>query len=239
MRESRIPFRTMPSPAHIRWQLDRRCARVTLSAALAERVNPGQCGLSAALRESSVALTHRSHSHPPHAVALSRPEHRSGLPAPEALAMLGAVPIAVPHSSRGPGHRPLKAEITGSNPVCGTKSHLPSRFVLKWSQHQTCTLSASTLIRTLIRLAHAGRLEQGRGRCKQGPSRSDVVMVVRHWPLRPPAARSHRSCQICQRRTVKRWAGVGCCFAPRAQSLTGSTFQWALSRWWVCHGASC
>ena len=25
-----------------------------------------------------------------------------------------------PHSSRGPGHRPLKAEITGSNPVCGT-----------------------------------------------------------------------------------------------------------------------
>jgi hypothetical protein len=28
----------------------------------------------------------------------------------------------VPHSSRGPGHRPLKAEITGSNPVCGTKS---------------------------------------------------------------------------------------------------------------------
>ena len=27
-----------------------------------------------------------------------------------------------PHSSRGPGHRPLKAEITGSNPVCGTTS---------------------------------------------------------------------------------------------------------------------
>src|SRR5882672_11566698 len=32
-----------------------------------------------------------------------------------------ARPIPVPHSSRGPGHRPLKAEITGSNPVCGTK----------------------------------------------------------------------------------------------------------------------
>ena len=28
---------------------------------------------------------------------------------------------AAPHSSRGLGHRPLKAEITGSNPVCGTK----------------------------------------------------------------------------------------------------------------------
>ena len=27
----------------------------------------------------------------------------------------------VPHSSRGPGHRPLKAEIIGSNPICGTK----------------------------------------------------------------------------------------------------------------------
>ena len=26
----------------------------------------------------------------------------------------------LPHSSRGPGHRPLKAETTGSNPVCGT-----------------------------------------------------------------------------------------------------------------------
>ena len=31
---------------------------------------------------------------------------------------------AAPHSSRGPGHRPLKAEITGSNPVCGTSSPL-------------------------------------------------------------------------------------------------------------------
>ncbi len=31
---------------------------------------------------------------------------------------------AAPHSSRGLGHRPLKAEITGSNPVCGTKSHI-------------------------------------------------------------------------------------------------------------------
>ena len=29
-----------------------------------------------------------------------------------------------PHSSRGPGHRPLKAEITGSNPVCGTNPAL-------------------------------------------------------------------------------------------------------------------
>jgi hypothetical protein len=27
-----------------------------------------------------------------------------------------------PHSSRGPGHRPLKAETTGSNPVCGTST---------------------------------------------------------------------------------------------------------------------
>ena len=35
---------------------------------------------------------------------------------------LGDRPPALtgPHSSRGPGHRPLKAEITGSNPVCGT-----------------------------------------------------------------------------------------------------------------------
>src|SRR3954453_20506153 len=33
-----------------------------------------------------------------------------------------------PHSSRGPGHRPLKAEITGSNPVCGTTSRSPHRL---------------------------------------------------------------------------------------------------------------
>ena len=30
-----------------------------------------------------------------------------------------------PHSSRGPGRRPLKAEITGSNPVCGTNPNEP------------------------------------------------------------------------------------------------------------------
>src|SRR6266516_2894178 len=36
-----------------------------------------------------------------------------------------ARPASVPHSSRGLGHRPLKAEITGSNPVCGTNlAHL-------------------------------------------------------------------------------------------------------------------
>ena len=33
-------------------------------------------------------------------------------------------PAPAPHSSRGPGHRPLKAEITGSNPVCGTNPDL-------------------------------------------------------------------------------------------------------------------
>ena len=32
----------------------------------------------------------------------------------------GSVRATLPHSSRGPGRRPLKAEITGSNPVCGT-----------------------------------------------------------------------------------------------------------------------
>ena len=29
---------------------------------------------------------------------------------------------SVPHSSRGPGHRPLKAEIIGSNPIRGTNT---------------------------------------------------------------------------------------------------------------------
>ena len=35
-----------------------------------------------------------------------------------------------PHSSRGLGHRPLKAEITGSNPVCGTNSVISARSSL-------------------------------------------------------------------------------------------------------------
>ncbi len=29
--------------------------------------------------------------------------------------------MVMAHSSSGSGHRPLKAEITGSNPVCATK----------------------------------------------------------------------------------------------------------------------
>jgi hypothetical protein len=39
----------------------------------------------------------------------------------------GSADAPKPHSSRGPGHRPLKAEITGSNPVCGTT---PPRHVV-------------------------------------------------------------------------------------------------------------
>src|SRR5512145_3097303 len=42
-----------------------------------------------------------------------------------------AVGAFVPHSSRGPGHRPLKAEITGSNPVCGTISQ-PQHIVVRF-----------------------------------------------------------------------------------------------------------
>ncbi len=42
----------------------------------------------------------------------------------EAVARLDPPSRSVPHSSRGLGHRPLKAEITGSNPVCGTSTHL-------------------------------------------------------------------------------------------------------------------
>ena len=34
---------------------------------------------------------------------------------------------SVPHSSRGLGHRPLKAEIIGSNPICGTNPSIHGR----------------------------------------------------------------------------------------------------------------
>ena len=56
-----------------------------------------------------------------------RPAVRLGLGEVRGPLVSSAGPVATvprrppaPHSSRGPGHRPLKAEITGSNPVCGT-----------------------------------------------------------------------------------------------------------------------
>ena len=51
---------------------------------------------------------------------------------------------------------------SAANPVCGTKSHLHGRFVLKSSQYRTCALSTSTLIRTLTRFGHAARRALGR-----------------------------------------------------------------------------
>src|SRR5262249_29563626 len=49
---------------------------------------------------------------------------RTGPPCyPRAPSRLARAPV--PHSSRGLGHRPLKAEITGSNPVCGTTPPRP------------------------------------------------------------------------------------------------------------------
>ena len=38
----------------------------------------------------------------------------------------------VPHSSRGPGHRPLKAEIIGSNPICGTTPPADPTPLRRW-----------------------------------------------------------------------------------------------------------
>src|SRR5437762_6873062 len=34
-----------------------------------------------------------------------------------------SIPSQMAHSSSGPGHRPLKAEIAGSNPACATRHH--------------------------------------------------------------------------------------------------------------------
>jgi hypothetical protein len=45
-----------------------------------------------------------------------------------------------PHSSRGPGHRPLKAEITGSNPVCGTSFRLQHLVVCAADTTASCSL---------------------------------------------------------------------------------------------------
>ena len=47
------------------------------------------------------------------------------------------------HSSSGLGHRPLKAEITGSNPVCATKSDA-------WESSQA--LFVAVLLRALSRM---------------------------------------------------------------------------------------
>src|SRR5919108_423182 len=48
----------------------------------------------------------------------------------------GQAPL--PHSSRGLGRRPLKAEITGSNPVCGTNFHTTTCCVSRATRATTC-----------------------------------------------------------------------------------------------------
>ena len=59
-------------------------------------------------------------------------------------------PAPAPHSSRGPGHRPLKAEITGSNPVCGTKFADFGPIHARIGPLRRSTRALSTLISTLI-----------------------------------------------------------------------------------------
>src|SRR6187401_1294701 len=56
----------------------------------------------------------------------------------------------VPHSSRGLGHRPLKAEITGSNPVCGTKFVIFGPIHARIGPLVALILGRGTLIGTLM-----------------------------------------------------------------------------------------
>ena len=74
----------------------------------------------------------------------------------------------LPHSSRGPGHRPLKAEITGSNPVCGTTTTCCGRFdspQISWCpsrRHNVCDDRDYRYRRSICR---ARRSEQLAGKC--------------------------------------------------------------------------
>ena len=68
------------------------------------------------------------------------------------------------HSDSNLLNRPRLGRMTRfpAHPVCGTKSHLYSQFVLKSSQYWACVVSASTLISTLMRWYRSDRAPQMR-----------------------------------------------------------------------------
>src|SRR3954466_763477 len=84
-----------------------------------------------------------------------------------------------PHSSRGPGHRPLKAEIIGSNPICGTtlttRSARPAtRFAVSAAERSRRACRAS------FRVAGANRPAEVAGSERDGHANSGLCPTRRH-----------------------------------------------------------
>ncbi len=98
----------------------------------------------------------------------------------------------MPHSSRGPGHRPLKAEITGSNPVCGTTPSPRPRSVLKSSRYRLgwrtrAPLSAPLCVwfppglgsQTMTRGTRCGVRQSPAPRCRGGAADQPLAQITR------------------------------------------------------------
>ena len=71
----------------------------------------------------------------------------------------GIMVLLVAHSSSGPGRRPLKAEITGSSPVCATTPHhkQPSRRSARVGSHAARTVHTALRNRLVpTRLCYGG-----------------------------------------------------------------------------------
>ena len=66
------------------------------------------------------------------------------------------------HSSSGLGHRPLKAEITGSNPVCATKAFITAFFVAKLARMAVsfCGFATNLLLMIFNKLIFTFRIKQ-------------------------------------------------------------------------------
>jgi hypothetical protein len=78
-----------------------------------------------------------------------------------------------PHSSRGPGHRPLKAETTGSNPVCGTSRAPQGRIRVQFTPQTSGFEAVETLCESLHPFASVravGRLPFGAASTRCGRS---------------------------------------------------------------------
>jgi hypothetical protein len=85
----------------------------------------------------------------------------------------------VPHSSRGPGHRPLKAEIIGSNPICGTTLEIG-----RDSLRTAGLTSAASGVETRVHLWEACRIVSSLlagWRVSLRRTRADLPVVAAAW----------------------------------------------------------
>src|SRR3990172_8439513 len=96
-----------------------------------------------------------------------------------------SIPSQTAHSSSGPGHRPLKAEIAGSNPACAT-THLNLGKAPVRASGCTGAFSVVTMLREEVcATSLAGPSRIGR------PLFSELRPDACHWRLQTSASALH------------------------------------------------